>query len=86
MSPRHSGGLLWPSKFAGGIELRHDNASAFPAPTSRHAAFDQSIERLNGEFKRRTEVVGGVSNEAAITRLAILLEQNMSGRFNAPDI
>ncbi len=59
----------------------------FTSGISRWLEPPHVVEWLNGEIKRRTEVVGIFRNDDAIARLvgALLLEQNAEWTVRAPD-
>ena len=61
-------------------EAEHDVLASMTFPREHRAKLHSvnPIERINGEIKRRTEVVGIFPNDDAVVRLvgALLLEQN----------
>ena len=58
----------------------------FPKEHRTKLHITNPIERLNGEIKRGTDVVGIFPNDDAMVRLvgALLVEQTTNGPFSAP--
>ena len=70
-----------PPKLATPMEDAEEDVLAYMSlPTAHRAKLHSTnpVKRLNGEIKRRTEVIGILPSEAAITRLVVahLQEQN----------
>ena len=59
----------------------------FPKEHRTKLHITSPIERLNGEIKRGTDVVGIFPNDDAMVRLvgALLVKQTTNGPFSAPD-
>ena len=90
--PDHASALMQLRKVADGLRPRFPRAATLledaaedilayrhlPLEHQRQLHSTNPLERLNGEIKRRSEVVGIFPNEAAVIRLvgALLLEQN----------
>jgi putative transposase len=70
-------------------EAENDGLAYMTFPKEHWAKLHSTnpIERLNGEIKRRTELVGIFPNDDAIVQLvsALLLEQTTNGPSNVPD-
>ncbi len=58
---------------------------SFPAPHETKLHSTNPLERLNGEIKRRTDVVEIVPNEAAITQLGVAARPLHAPGNDAPD-
>ena len=78
----------WPKMARLWIDAEHDVLACMSFPREHRAKLHSAnpIERLSGEIKRRTDVVGIFPSDDAILRLlgALLLEQNDAWAVQRP--